>query len=166
MISSAHICYDTRQVRVTLSSLAEIIAQSTDWQTSYTKWEGCGIVIPQLLVHTPIPFLFQIEDDPEWVPAENMEFGKSPHVLTEESDLFKHLSRCDARLAIQPNNGGTVIADGRSITVSALGGAVDPQAPEVSEVLRLVASKIDGLIHDCVHGGLHRVASFGNAPEV
>lgn len=163
MIPSALICYDARQARVTLTSVAESIAQGTEWQTSCIEWEGFGIVIPQLLVRTPIPFLIQIDDDPAWVPAENMEFAKWPTLLAEESDLFKRLSKCEARLAILSTSSGTVIATERSITISALGCAIDPQEPNVSEVLRLVAARIDGLIYDCVHGGLHSAATFGKA---
>lgn len=117
------------------------------------EWSGFGIVIPQLLVHTPIPFLIQIEDDPGWVQEENLEFGEWAG-LSRDSEIFGHLTECDARLAIQSTTPDQVFCDGRSITVSTLGTAVDPKEPEIATVLEIVGRKINGLLNDCVNGGL------------
>jgi len=149
MISSAHICYESSKNNVELKSVAVLIEQNTSWKTILTEWSDCGIVIPQLIVLTPTPFVIQIEDDPEWVPVENKEFTEWAG-LSEEDELYLKLSRCDARLAIQSTAPGQTILTGKEIIAFAFDYAVDPKNGEISNVLAIVGKEISGVLNDCV----------------
>lgn len=153
MTSSAHICYDSRLHAVTLQTVAEVISAETQWRVVDTEWRGFGVVIPQLLVLTPIPFLIQIENDPTWVPQENLEFGEWAG-LSKDSAVFAQLEKCDARLAIQSTQPDQVTIGEESLVVSTLGTAIDPRNPEIAAVLAVVGRKINGLLNDCVNDGL------------
>jgi hypothetical protein len=153
MISSAHICYNSKQLGLSLPFLAEYLRESLSWRASMTQWSGYGIVVPQLLVHTPIPFLIQIESDPDWVPEEIREIIEWEN-LDSESEIARRIMECDARLAIQTTVPDQVISDGISINVSTLGMAVDPSDPNIFEVLTLLGRKVNGVIQDTVNGGV------------
>ena len=152
MISSAHICYDTRHVSLTLASIAEYLREHISWQISTTEWRGYGMVVPQLLVHTPIPFLLQIENDPAWVPAEIQEIIEWEKI-DPASEIGLRIARCDARLAIQSTVADQVFHGGNSITVSTFGHEIDASNMEISKVLNILCRHIGGVIHDCVNGG-------------
>lgn len=153
MISSAHICYNSKQLDLSLPFLAGYLRESLSWRVSMTQWSGYGIVVPQLLVHTPIPFLIQIENDPDWVPEEIREIIEWEN-LDLESEIARKIIECDARLAIQTTAPDQVISDGISINVSTLGMAVDPSDPNIFEVLTLLGRKVNGVIQDTVNGGV------------
>jgi hypothetical protein len=51
-----------------------------------------------VLVHTPIPFLIQIENDPDWAPEEIREVIK----WEPDSEVARKIAECDARLSRQP----------------------------------------------------------------
>lgn len=152
MTSSAHICYDSRLHSITLQTVAEFILAETRWRVEDAEWRGFGLVVPQLLVLTPVPFLIQIENDPAWVPQENLEFGEWAG-LSRGSAIFSQLEKCDARLAIQSAQLDQVIIREKSLVISTLGTAVDPKNPEISAVLAIVGRNINGLLNDCVNGG-------------
>jgi hypothetical protein len=99
----------------------------------------------------PIPFLIQIENDPEWLPEEMREIivWKS---LDPDSEVARKIAECDARLSIQTTAPDQVINDGMSITVSTLGLAVDPSDPYILEVLTFLGRKVNGVIYDAVNG--------------
>lgn len=151
MISSALIFYDSRQCTIDLQFIAKVIESETQWRVSHTEWKGFGLIIPQVLVHTSIPFVIQIEDDPEWVPESNLECAEMAG-LSKNSEIFVHLTQCDARLAIQSAMPDQVIDDGTSLTVVTLGDAVDPKDPEIETVLLTLGRKMNGLLEDCVNG--------------
>lgn len=153
MSSSAHIFYDSSLHTVTLQTVAEVISAETRWRVEIAEWRGSGLVIPQLLVLTAIPFLIQIENDPTWVPQENLEFGEWAG-LSKNSAVFAQLGKCDARLAIQSTQPDQVTIGEGSLVVSTLGTAVDPSNPAIAAVLAVVGRKINGLLNDCVNGGL------------
>ena len=150
MISSAHICYESSKNNVELQSVALLIEKNTSWKTVPTEWSDCGIVIPQLIVLTPTPFVIQIENDPEWVPEENKEFAEWAG-LSEEDELYLKLSRCDARLAIQSTAPDQTILTGKEIIAFAFGDAVDPKNDDISIVLTIVGKEISGVLNDCVN---------------
>ena len=150
MISSAHICYESSKNNVELKSVAVLIEHNTSWKTIPTEWSDCGIVIPQLVVLTPTPFVIQIENDPEWVSVENKEFAEWAG-LSEEDELYLKLSRCDARLAIQSTAPDQTILTGKEIIAFAFGGAVDPKNGDISNVLAIVGKEISGVLNDCVN---------------
>ena len=150
MISSAHICYESSRTNVELQSIAALIEQNTSWKTVPTEWSDCGIIIPQLIVLTPTPFIIQIENDPEWVPGENKEFAEWAG-LTEEDKLYIKLSRCDARLAIQSTAPDQIVLTGKEIIALSFGGAVDPRNSDISNVLAIVGKEISGVLNDCVN---------------
>lgn len=151
MISSAHICFNSKQLVLSITSLAEYLRESLSWRVSVTQWSGNGIVVPQLLVHTPIPFLIQIENDPDWVPEEIREIIEWEN-LGPESEVARKIGECDARLAIQTTAPDQVTSDGMSITASTLGMAVDPSDPNILEVLTFLGRKVNGVIYDAVNG--------------
>ena len=151
MISSAHICFNSKQLDLSMQFLAEYLRESLSWRVSVTQWSGYGVVVPQLLVHTPIPFLIQIENDPDWVPEEIREIIEWES-LAPESEVARKIGECDARLAIHTTAPDQVIGDGMSITVSALGTAVDPSDPNILEVLTLLGRMVNGVIYDAVNG--------------
>ena len=153
MTSSAHICYNSKRLGLTLSDVARHLRENSSWHVSVTEWRGYGMVIPQLLVHTPTPFLIQIEDDPDWVPGEIQEIIEWEN-LDPNAEIAQKIAECDARLAIQSTTPDQVINDGSSITVSTLGSAIDPCDPDISDVLMLLCRKLEGVIHDCVNGGV------------
>ena len=153
MISSAHICYESTEVHVELGSISEQVENNTNWKTVFTEWSGFGVVVPQLMVLTPTPFIIQIEKDPEWVPEENREFAEWAG-LSEDNELYRKLSRCDARLAIQSITPDQVTTTGQEMFVFAFGDTVDPKSIEVSEVLKIIGKKISGVLHDCVNDEL------------
>ncbi|MDF3845136.1 hypothetical protein P3W55_25790 [Pseudomonas citronellolis] len=153
MTSSAHICYNSKRFSLTLSDIAKHLRENSSWHVSVTEWSGYGTVVPQLLVQTPIPFLIQIEDDPDWVPGEIQEIIEWED-LDPNSDIAQRIAQCDARLAVQSTTTDQVINDGSSITVSTLGTAIDPSNFEISDVLIVLCRKIEGVIHDCVNGGV------------
>lgn len=153
MSSSAHICYDSRLHPVTLQDISEVILAETRWRVTNTEWREFGEVIPQLLVLTPVPFIIQIENDPEWVPQENFEFGEWAGI-SKESAIFSQLKKCDARLAIQSTESDQLISGEDALFALALGEAVDPSVPEIAAVLSVVGREINGLLNDCVNGGL------------
>ena len=111
MVSSAYICYDSRLHAVNLKFIAELIESETQWPVSNTEWKGFGLVIPQWLAHTPIPFLIQLENDPAWVLQENLEFGERAG-LSKDNEIFTQLAKCDARLAIQSKTPDQVVIGG------------------------------------------------------
>lgn len=111
------------------------------------------MVIPQLLVLTPVPFLIQIENDPTWVLQENFEFGELAD-LSRDRAVYSQLGKCDARLAIQSTQPDQLTVGEESLVVSTFGIAVDPKNPEISAVLAVVGRKINGLLNDYVNGGL------------
>lgn len=74
--------------------------------------------------------------------------------LDPNSEIAQRIAQCDARLAIQSTTPDQVINDGSSITVSTLGTAIDPSDFEISDVLIVLCRKIEGVIHDCVNGGV------------
>lgn len=152
-MTSAHVCYDSKLNNVSLELLAQLVKKETSWNVTQTQWRGLGMTIPQLLVHTSIPFLIQIEDDPEWVPEENKEFGKWAK-LDEDSPLSKKLAKSNARLAIQATTSNKINIDGKTIKIEASGTAVDPKNPEIAKVLAIICSQIDGVISDAVNGGV------------
>lgn len=156
MITSAHICFDSREHKVTLHAIAALIESTTEWATSSTERQGGGLVVPQLLVRTPVPFLIQIEDDPEWVPEENLEFGEWAG-FGPGSEIHLQLSECDSRLAIQSTMPEQVSSDGNSLVVSGSGAAVDPRDPDIYAVLSVVCRSVGGLLNDCVNGGVTRL---------
>jgi hypothetical protein len=153
MTSSAHICYNSKRFGLTLPDIAKHLRENSSWHVTVTEWSGYGIVVPQLLVQTPIPFLIQIEDDPDWVPGEIQEIIEWEG-LDPNSEIAQRIAQCNARLAIQSTTPDQVINDGSSITVSTLGTAIDPSEFEISDVLSVLCRKIEGVIHDCVNGGV------------
>lgn len=153
MTSSAHIFYNSKRVALTLADVARHLRENAPWHVSLTEWSDCGIVIPQLLVHTPTPFLIQIEDDPDWVPGEIQEIIGWEN-LDPNGQTAQKIAQYDARLAIQSTTPDQVINDGSSITVSTLGAAINPCDADISDVLMLLCRKMDGAIHDCVNGGV------------
>lgn len=153
MISSAHICYNSKHNKLTLPNIAEHLREKISWKVSMTEWWGYGITVPQLLVHTPIPFLVQIEDDPDWVIEEIQEIIEREN-LDPSSELAQRISHCDTRLAIQPTTPDQIISDGSSITVSTLGMAIDPADTEISGVLEILRQIVDGITYDSVNGGI------------
>ncbi len=150
MITSAHICYESAGTHIDLASLADLIETRTTFKVVKTEWRGFGQVVPQLMVLTSTPFLVQIEDDPSWVPDENREFAEWAG-LSEDSELYLKLSRCDARLAIQSTDQDQVAITNESITVFSFGCAVDPKDHEISNVLKLIGKNISGILNDCVN---------------
>ena len=150
MITSAHICYESSKNNLELQLLGTLIEKNTNWKTMPTEWSDCGIVIPQLIVLTPTPFIIQIENDPEWVPEENKEFAEWAG-LSEEDELFLKLSRCDARLAIQSTAPDQITFTGKEVIAFAFGGVVDPRNSEISNVLEIVGKEISGVLNDCVN---------------
>ncbi len=153
MTSSAHICYNSKHTGLTLSDVAKHLRENASWHVSVTEWSGYGMVIPQLLVHTPVPFLIQIEDNPDWVPGEIQEIIEWEN-LDQNAEIAQKIAQCDARLAIQSTTPDQVISDGSSITVSTLGVAIDPCDPDISAVLVMLCRQLEGVIHDCVNGGV------------
>ena len=153
MISSAHICYESSENHVELQSIAEQVERNTNWKTIPAEWSGFGVVVPQLIVLTPTPFIIQIENDPEWVPEENREFAEWAD-LSEDNELYRKLSRCDARLAIQSTAPEQITLTGQEMFVFAFGDTVDPKNNEISEVLRIIGRKISGVLNDCVNSEL------------
>ncbi|MFT0635828.1 hypothetical protein ACMFY5_27595 [Pseudomonas sihuiensis] len=150
MITSAHICYESSKTNLELQLLGTLIEQNTSWETMPTEWSDCGIVIPQLIVLTPIPFIIQIENDPDWVPEENKEFAEWAG-LSEEDELFLKLSRCDARLAIQSIAPDQITLTGKEIIAFVFGGVVDPRNSDISNVLAIIGKEISGVLNDCVN---------------
>ncbi|MDD0967803.1 MULTISPECIES: hypothetical protein [Pseudomonas] len=153
MTTSAQICYNSKPIKATLQDIAAHLRQTTSWHISTTEWKGYGIVVPQLLVHTPVPFLIQIEDDPEYVPEEIREIIEWEK-LDPDSRIARILARCDARLAVLSTTPDLVIDDGHSISASILGTEVDPHDADISSVLKILCRKVEGVIYDCVNGGV------------
>lgn len=96
MTNSAHICYNSKRFGLTLSDIAKHLRENSSWHVSVTEWSGYGIVVPQLLVQTPIPFLIQIEDDPDWVPGEIQE-------IIEWEDSIRTLKLPKESLNVMPD---------------------------------------------------------------
>ena len=153
MISSAHICYESSEAHVELQSIAEHVESNTNWKTISTEWIDFGVVVPQLMILTLIPFIIQIENDPEWAPEESREFAEWAG-LSEDNELYLKLSRCDARLAIQSTTPDQTTLTGKEMIVFAFGGAVDPRNNEISNVLKIIGKKLSGVLNDCVNDEL------------
>jgi hypothetical protein len=152
MFSSANLCYDSTRYKLDLPRIAELLKDRTPWDITFTEWAGFGVVIPQLLVHSPVPFLIQIEDDTE-VQEEVQEIIEWEH-LDPDGDIARKLARCNARLGIQSTAPDQVSVNNGVLQISAIGGTVDPADVEITKVLQCLGREIEGILHDCVNGGL------------
>jgi len=153
MFPAAQIAFNADAFPVDLDSLSRIVSENCSIRVSRTEWKGYATVIPQILVHTTVPFTIQIDDDPEYVPDEIDEWPDEDDVhLTQEE--IAHLKLCRCRLDVMTTVAPPVIENDKSIAVIATGNDVDPREDETHKVLSTIAKELNGFIHDCVNGGV------------
>ncbi len=153
MSASAQICYNSKKSKVNLQIVKDLIEKETEWKAVDVEWRGYGLVIPQILVCSPLPFTIQLEDDPEWVPEEIQEFGHMAKIK-ESDEILEQLAECDAMLSISSIEQDQIIENSHSINVSTINTAINPSHPEVAKIIYIIGSSIDGILFDCVNGKL------------
>jgi hypothetical protein len=153
MIASALIAFDPTEHPVTLASIEAHLRQSLPFVCRPTQWVGHTVTIPQVRVETPVPLTIQIDANPEYVPEELNEWADE----AEESGvlpvaLIALLRRATARLDIQSaeHAGERHVASDHHVVLVARTD-LDPQIPEVRQVLQCLAYLVQGPVLDCVN---------------
>lgn len=111
------------------------------------EWTLGEFVVPQLHVLQPVSFLIQINDD-EYVVEEAEEFAMLEGV---PNNIKERLSALDCRLEVGSVEDYSVVQD-EETTVFAGWTDFDPSHPKALELLRRLATKLDGIVEDNVNG--------------
>jgi hypothetical protein len=136
MLAAACIPYDPEEQVFGLEDLRDHLAASLPYECALTEWEGFSGPVPQVRVATAVPLIVQIEDDPEFVPAEMAGLAEEAEGVLA-GDWVQLLRRCTARLDVTEADEETQL---------------DPTQPDVEAVLVEIARFVDGLVHDNVNG--------------
>jgi len=154
MFASSQIIFiNSRSEAECLDWLLAELPQRVPFDCLRTEWRGFTTTVPQVLVQTsPVALTIQLEDDPEYVPDEIAELADEIKAkLPAEAHAL--LSNCNARLDIMtatPVEPGTT---DDAIKISAQTD-LDPQSDEADLVVRALASLCNGIVSDCVNGGV------------
>ncbi|HEY0553042.1 MAG TPA: hypothetical protein VGG20_02185 [Thermoanaerobaculia bacterium] len=153
MLSAATIPYDPEEQDFTLQDLREHLAAHLAVECTLVEWRGFSLTVPQVRVATAVPLTIQIEDDPDYVPAELADLAdRAVGLLSPE--WVAALRRCAAKLEVmeadladpEPDEEGTLhlvalIAESR----------LDPGHPDVEAVLVEIARFVGSLAYDNVN---------------
>jgi len=150
MIAAAHIVYDNTKRAPTLQELLTHLKSELPYEVSLTEWKGFTTVIPQVLIAMPSPITIQIDDDPEYVPAEIEELSQQASEVFD-SEAVEAIRRCQSRLDIMSTTPTRVEEDSEALHVYAQTD-LDPEAYGVTQVLFSLANFVSGYVYDCVNG--------------
>jgi hypothetical protein len=153
MISAAHVIFNNQHGDQCLEWLFEELEKLLPQRCSRTEWRGFSTVVPQILVDTePVALTIQVDDSPDYVPAETTELIEEVEGRIEPQMLLR-LKQCDCRLDVMSATPNEPIVTEDAIVVVA-GIDLDPQREEVAQVLAALSDLTSGFIEDCVNGRL------------
>ena len=150
MISAAQVIYDNTIHNLSIAQILEHLRATIPYPCSVTEWQGYSTVIPQIRVETNVPMTIQIEDDPDYVPEEIEEMAETA-VDYFDSATVALIRECRCRLEVMSVTPARIEGDERSISVYAETD-LDPETPDVRQVLSALAKITGGYIYDCVNG--------------
>jgi hypothetical protein len=150
MFSAATIPYDPEEQDFTLQELREHLAAHLAVECTLVEWRGFSLTVPQVRVATAVPLTIQIEDDPDYVPAELADLAdRAVGLLSPE--WVAALRRCSAKLEVMEADLATPEPDEEGTLHLVAETRLDPSQPDVEAVLVEIARFAGSLAYDNVN---------------
>jgi hypothetical protein len=149
-IADALIVFEQSKPPITIDSLLAALQKRLPYNCSRTQWVGFTMTIPQIRIDAPTPIFLQINDDPEYVPAETKELVTDAKV-TFGPLIAAKIARCRVRLEVMGPETNPPQVKEKSIEVIAT-STLDPSVAPVKDVLKVVADTVHGYVFDEVNG--------------
>ena len=150
MFAAALIPYKPEEQDFTLEDLRDHLAASLDVECVLTEWQGFDGAIPQVRVATGVPLTIQIENDPDFIPADIAALVEDAESALPQA-WRESLAGCSARLEILEAEIPFPVEDENGIVPLAAAARLDPTMPDVEAVIVEIARFLDSVAYDNVN---------------